>query len=162
MIDSGATFSPCGNYRYDLWRRWDMFNNSRVVFIGLNPSTADARQDDPTIRRCIGFAKRFGYGGLVMLNLFAFRATFPADMMKVPDPTGGRLHDFHLIRYAEEKHAVIAAWGSHGGYLNRDRDVLKIFPEVYCLGTTKDGFPKHPLYLRGDSELIEYSKKEVL
>lgn len=155
MLESGATFSQSGAYRYDLWRRWSMFGKT-LVFIGLNPSTADAKRDDPTVRRCIRFAQAMGYGGMVMLNLFAYRATLPSDMKQVDDPTGGPEHDQYLMKYAGEGHTVVAAWGVHGGYRGRDKQVLQIFGKVHCLGMTKEGFPRHPLYLKKDCQLKEY------
>ena len=88
MINRQTIFSPCRRYRYTLWRAWDMFNPGYVMFIGLNPSTADEVQDDPTIRRCIGYAKEWGYGAFCMTNIFAFRATDPRVMKAQADPVG--------------------------------------------------------------------------
>lgn len=150
---SGATFSSCRRYRYALWRHWDWQGYANcVAFIGLNPSTADETADDPTIRRCIGFAKAWGYGGLYMLNLFAFRATLPDDMKREPDPVGPE-NDEQLSYYQTHVGKVIAAWGKHGAHRGRQIDVTKVFRgPVYCLGTNGDGSPKHPLYLKSDTQ----------
>lgn len=142
-----AVFSPCRTWRYTLTRIWDP-KGTPITFIGLNPSTADETVNDPTIRRCIGFARRWGYGRMIMLNLFGFRATDPRDMKKAPDPVGPD-NDVWIRRLAEGIE-TIAVWGAHGHWLERDHQVLDLVGPVKCLGTTKEGFPKHPLYLRGD------------
>ena len=111
-LDNGAELSDCGLYRYLLTRTWDA-QCERVVFIGLNPSTADATEDDPTIRRIIGFARSWGYGGVDMLNLFAFRATDPSDLKAAVDPVGPK-NDRYLAEYTSRSHATVAAWGVHG------------------------------------------------
>ena len=121
------------------------------MFIGLNPSTADETQDDPTIRRCIAFAKAWGYSALCMTNIFAFRATDPKDMKAEEFPIGGHENDLSLHSLSESAGIVIAAWGVHGTHLDRNADVMKLIPNLHCLGTTKDGHPRHPLYLRKDS-----------
>lgn len=145
-----ATLSPCRRYRYDLWRRWS--SGPYAMFIGLNPSTADEQQNDPTIRRCIGFAKAWGYGALCMTNLFAFRATDPRDMKAAEFPIGGHENDLALRSLAESAGVVIAAWGVHGTHLDRAADVVKLIPNLQCLGLTKDGHPRHPLYLNADCQ----------
>jgi hypothetical protein len=144
--DRQTIFSPCRRYRYTLWREWDMFNPSYAMFIGLNPSTADEVKDDPTIRRCIGFAKEWGYGALCMTNIFAFRATDPRDMKAEPDPVGPN-NDQWLAECAKNASIVIAAWGAHGKHQARDEKVLKLIGNVNCLGITREGHPRHPLYL---------------
>lgn len=110
---TGAIFSECRRYRYALWREWDR-NAPQMIVIGLNPSTADERVDDPTIRRCIDFAKQ-GCGKLVMLNLFAFRATKPADMLAAVEPVGPKTNVV-LHSYARDSRTAVAvaAWGKHG------------------------------------------------
>jgi hypothetical protein len=123
-----------------------MFNPSYAMFIGLNPSTADEVRDDPTIRRCIGFAKQWGYGALCMTNIFAFRATDPK-VMKAASDTVGPDNDKWLSRCAKDAEVVIAAWGVHGSYLARDEKVLKLIGNVMCLGLTRGSNPRHPLYL---------------
>ena len=145
----GAEFSPCRTYRYSLTRGWDD-TLPCVMFIGLNPSTADETKDDPTIRRCIQFAKDWGFGGLIMANLFAFRATDPKDMKRAADPVGPD-NDSWLRELKDRAGLVIAAWGAHGTFAERSEKVLAMFPDAGCLGKTANGQPKHPLYIPGDS-----------
>lgn len=137
--------SPCRTYRYTLWREW-IGGDGYAMFVGLNPSTADETQDDPTIRRCIGFAKSWGYAGLCMTNLFAFRATKPEDMKAAADPVGPE-NDTHLRTLAAEAGVIVAAWGANGTYRGRDAEVQKLLPSLHCLALTKGGHPGHPLYL---------------
>jgi hypothetical protein len=160
---SGATFSDCKRFRYTLTREWDA-TLPKVAFIGLNPSTADETIDDPTIRRCIGFARTWGYGGLLMLNLFAFRATKPADMWKAwrrgVDIIGGAENWVAALQsYAKEQNCdrIIAAWGTHG--LGRGGEVSKSWLALECLGLNVDGSPKHPLYLKGDLVPVSYTAR---
>ncbi len=151
---SGAVFSPCDDYRFTLWRRWG--EGSVAAFIGLNPSTADEMKNDPTVRRCIGFAMDWGMGGMVMLNIFAYRATLPADMKAVNDPVGA-LTDEYLTRYADSADLVVAAWGVNGTHLDRGSAVARLISDLKCFGTTKHGHPRHPLYLRKDALPTPYS-----
>jgi len=116
------------------------------MFIGLNPSTADETTDDPTIRRCVGFARAWGYDALCMVNLFAYRATNPADMEKDVEPIG-TYNDYTLKKLASGAGIVIAAWGAHGTHLGRDAQVRALLPTLHYLRLTKDGHPGHPLYL---------------
>ena len=116
------------------------------MFIGLNPSTADETNDDPTVRRCIGYARGWGYAGLCVTNLFAFRATSPHDMKAVDDPIGPQ-NDKSLIEMAECAGVIVAGWGVHGAYLGRGEDVRNMIPRLHYLKLTKNGFPAHPLYL---------------
>jgi len=157
---STAEFSPCRAYRYTLTRRWAWGNP--FILIGLNPSTADEVQDDPTIRRCINFAKREGYGALLMLNLFGFRATDPKDMKAQQDPIGPG--NIPAIEKACRDAQVVVAWGTHGCHMDHDRKLyeclVRVGADVKCLGTTKNGFPKHPLYLRSDTPLIAYQGRK--
>lgn len=140
-----ADFSPCRRYRYTLWRQW-LGGTGYVMFIGLNPSTADEVQDDPTVRRCINYAKAWGYGSLCMTNIFAWRATDPRDMKAQDDPVGPE-NDMHLRECANHASIVIAAWGTHGAHMNRGAQVRAMLPELKCLRLTKHGYPAHPLYL---------------
>lgn len=144
VIERSAIFSSCGLYRYVLWRRWG--HGRYVMFIGLNPSTADETNDDPTIRRCVAFAKAWGYEALCMANLFAFRATDPAEMKKDIEPIG-TYNDSTLISLAQDAGIIIAAWGVNGSYKRRDLSVRAILPPMSYLRLTKDGHPSHPLYL---------------
>jgi hypothetical protein len=111
-----TTFSACRAYRYVLWREFGgLLDDSRyVMFIGLNPSTADETNDDPTVRRCIGYTSAWGYGALCMTNLFALRATDPALMLKADDPVGPD-NDTHLVEFARGADVIVAAWGSRRG-----------------------------------------------
>jgi len=137
--------SSCRRYRYTLWRIWNPALGY-VMFVGLNPSTADARSDDPTLRRCIDFARTWGYGGLCLTNLFAFRATRPADMKAAIDPVGPA-NDRHLKMVAGGASIVVAAWGVHGSHLQRDQTVRTMLGRLSKLKLTKRGQPRHPLYL---------------
>ena len=150
MLRSTATFSPCRTYRYSLTRVWDA-DLPRVAFIGLNPSTADETADDPTIRRCIGFARRWGFGSMVVVNCFALRSTYPKGLRRSSDPVGPG-NDRAIIRVVRSVDRVVAAWGAHGGYLDRDTRVLAMLPDdAMCLGVTLDGSPRHPLYLPSET-----------
>lgn len=148
---SGASFSRCGTYRYALWRVWDEAAPLLNV-IGLNPSTADATRDDPTIRRCVAFARRWGYGGVVVTNLFAFRAIRPVTLARAPDPVGPR-NDRVLSRHATRADGVLAAWGAKGSLRGRDAAVLAALRgrPLWSLGRTSTGAPRHPLYVRADA-----------
>ena len=150
---------PNKEYRYTLWRVWED-NRGYVQFIGLNPSTADETLDDPTIRRCVGFAKVWGYGAICMTNIFAFRATQPPDMFAATDPIGPE-NDFWLSRTAREASLIVAAWGIHGKYLDRNKDVMALIPEMKCLRFTKGGYPQHPLYLPKNTRLLEYNNDAI-
>jgi hypothetical protein len=148
----GAKFDPTGRYRYSLRRTWDSAL-PRVAFIMLNPSTADGRADDPTIRRCIGFARRWGYGSLIVVNLFAYRTPSPAVLARASGPVGPD-NDRHLRAAWSRSAAIVAAWGVHGSLLGRDLAVMALLARgrkpLLCLGTTQDGHPRHPLYLPAD------------
>jgi hypothetical protein len=144
QMETGAEISVCGRYRYTLWRRWA--TGPQVLFVGLNPSTADATLDDPTIRRCIGFAKAWGYGGLLMANLFAWRATDPRHMLAAADPVGPR-NDQALLEVHGKAALTVAAWGAQGSFLGRELVVRSLLPHLHVLRLTKGGHPGHPLYL---------------
>jgi hypothetical protein len=163
-VRSGAQFSDDRRYRYALWREWESGPTVRsFVVIGLNPSTADESEDDPTIRRCIAFAKREGCGRLVMLNLFALRATDPRVMKAHPEPVGID-NDGVIWRRTQpslgDQPIVVAAWGVHGVHRDRDMRVRQFAPPLVCFGVTKDGHPRHPLYLRADAPLVPYPPPE--
>ena len=152
QIMNTATFSDDEVYRYGLTRQWGDDSPEKFIWIMLNPSTADTLQDDPTIRRCISFTKREGYGGCMILNLFAFRATNPKMLLETNDPVGPD-NNFTLSRLLSEYSdaRVVCAWGTKGGMNNRNRQILRLLKHVdirpECLGKTKDGHPKHPLYV---------------
>jgi hypothetical protein len=150
-----AIFSPCRTYRYELWRIWDE-TRPYIMFVGLNPSTADETKDDPTVRRCIGYARMWGAGALCMTNIFAYRATDPEVMKRWGEPVGP-LNNSTLKRLAAGAVTVVAAWGSHGSHRCQGSIVRDMIPNLYCLGVTKSGHPLHPLYLRKDATLIKYN-----
>lgn len=139
-------------YRYSLSRIWDE-SLPPLTVIGLNPSTADETEDDPTIRRCVGYAKAWGLGGLIMLNLFAYRATNPQEMKAAPDPIGPDNDAF--LRVGADG-VFLAAWGAHGAFRGRGDSVRRLLwnRPLYCLGVTHKGEPKHPLYLRADLQPV--------
>jgi len=157
-MDTGARISLDRVYRYHLWRTWDD-DAPRFVVIGLNPSTADETVDDPTIRRCIGFARREGCGGLDMVNLFAFRATDPASMKAASDPIGDA-NDAVIAAVITTRASdrIVAAWGVHGAFLGRGAAVARTCPTLRCFGVTKDGHPKHPLYLSSSTPLVPFPR----
>lgn len=140
-----ADLSADRMYRYRLSRTWA--DGPRATFIMLNPSTADERADDPTLRRCIGFARRWGFGGLIVVNLYALRATRPADLWTAADPVGTE-NDRYLAGASETRGLLVAAWGAHAKR-ERVREVMALpgFEQLMCLRTTKQGHPSHPLYL---------------
>ena len=167
---SDASLSPDGRYRWWLRRRWATEGRS-LLFIGLNPSKADAKTDDPTLRRLIGFAKRWGYGELLVLNLFARRSPHPAALRTVTDPVGDR-NDAVLLEQAERwsRQSTIdlwLGWGAQGTLHQRNRRVLQLLDPFRCrrrrqcnrargaltLGLTRSGQPRHPLYARRDGML---------
>ena len=151
-----AEISECGRYRYSLDRRWG--DGDSVTFIMLNPSTADANKDDPTIRRCIGFAKGWGYDGLVVRNLFALRSTDKLALTKESNPTGG---DDHVLE-AKKAKLIIAAWGTFLPF-NRERFVHWEFRStpLYCLKKTKNGQPWHPLYVSASATPIPFNESAM-
>lgn len=165
LITSDALFSPCDAcpgparelcedpvhcpWRYRLIRRWDE-GLPMVCWIMLNPSTAGHERNDPTIRRCIEFSKRWGFGGMMTGNLFALRATDPAELKRNSDPVGS-YNDHHLADMSRKCAVTVCAWGSHPMVNGRAAEVLHLLAdigtEVRCLGRTKIGRPKHPLYV---------------
>jgi len=152
VTDSGASFSRCRVWRYLLWRRLTQRKRQRAIaFVGLNPSTADETKNDPTVRRCIDFARRWNFDLFYMLNAYAFRATDPAEMKRAADPVGKET-DKVLRAVASQCRLIVAAWGVHISD-ERERDVLSALNcSVRCLGRTKHGRPRHPLYLRKDTQ----------
>lgn len=140
-----ATFSTCRKFRYSLTRVWNS-DRPKVLFVGLNPSTADENVDDPTVRRCIGFARKWKYGGLILVNLFAYRSTDPSGLFEADDPIGPQ-NDRSILERSKSVDRIVVAWGTKGYFQNRAEQVLQLLPNASCLGVTKDGHPKHPLYL---------------
>lgn len=145
-MKADAKLSSCRNYRYALWRTWDD-TKPYAMIIGLNPSTADETQGDPTLTRCINFAKSWGYGGVCMANLFAYRATIPNDMKAAKNPIGLE-NDVWLAQLSEDAGIVVAAWGNDGSHLDRSSVVKATLPNLHCIKMNKSGEPAHPLYLK--------------
>jgi hypothetical protein len=148
-VTGGATFSRDRRFRYRLWRRWDG-SLPVVAFVMLNPSTADASQDDPTIRRCIGFARSWGFGGVEIVNLFAYRATDPRELRRMRHPVGPR-NDRAIAAATSRAAVTVVAWGA-GRPPERTARVARLLRgrDVRQLRLTKEGHPAHPLYLRKD------------
>jgi hypothetical protein len=151
-----ATFSPCRTWRYSLSRDacGDAAGGS-VVFVGLNPSTADERRDDPTIRRCIGFARRWGFGQLDVVNLYAFCSTDPR-VLRVAADAVGLENDRVLRQVLFRADLVVCAWGNAADP-RRAAEVLDWIGAPHCLGRTKHGSPRHPLYVRAATDPIPYT-----
>jgi hypothetical protein len=149
--------SECGKFRYHLTRIWDP-SAPKLGILGLNCSTADAVKDDRTICREMAFARRMGFGSLYKGNLFAFRATDPKKMKLAEDPIGPE-NDMWIKGIAGTVEKLVVAWGTHGTFKNRDREVYKLLHpmKLWCFGVTKDGHPKHPLYLLGDTPLVPWT-----
>lgn len=164
----GALFSDCRLYRWTLWRHWDAPRGvagappSLCAFVGLNPSTADEVQDDPTVRRCIRYAQQWGFSGMYMLNIFGFRATDPGVMRSQDDPVG--VDNDHWIRTIVSRcDQTVFCWGNHGLHRERSQAVCRLLGRLrsrrrvmYSFGLTGQGEPKHPLYLRKDAPLIPF------
>ena len=146
-VSKNAHISLDGQYRYTLEREWDT-GHGACVFIGLNPSTADAKEDDPTIRRCVAFAKAWGYKRLVMVNAYAFRVTDPKHLKKITDPVG-QVNDIVLRGVCREAKMVVACWGNNIERIRQD-NLLLMLDNLHVLRLTKKGFPAHPLYLPGN------------
>lgn len=189
-VSSGAVISKDERYRYHLWREWrspvladeqrhwrwirdnrnayalDGAGNRigephSMIFVMLNPSTADASIDDPTIRRCVGFARAHNYERIDVLNLFAYRATEPKELFSVVDPVGPDNIDHFKKVVMRWRGPVICAWGAHGHYINQDQTALGWLSgmKIYALKITKGGAPGHPLYLPADSPLIPFARE---
>lgn len=152
-----AIISECGRYRYWLTREWG--EGPLVTFVMLNPSTADAEQDDPTIRRCMGYARSWGYDGITVVNLYALRSTDPRQLWRADDPIGPS-NDQYLttaaMRAALDDAPIVAAWGANA---RSDRVLavraLRCMDRLSVLALTKAGTPRHPLYLRADLRPVQ-------
>lgn len=175
-VHKGALLSADSRYRYSLWREWrgthdpknwrwlggkdgagnDYGEPKSVLFVMLNPSTADAEKDDATIRRCVGFAKAWKYERIEVVNLFAFRATKPKDLFAAGDAAYAPDNQRRIEIAAHDSGIIICAWGAHGGYGEQDETVRGWLShkKLYALGFTKDGHPKHPLYLSADAQPV--------
>ena len=156
FIYKNATFSSCRTYRYSLSRVWDK-KKKYVLFIGLNPSTANEEADDPTIRRCVNYAKDWGYGGFMMVNLFAYRTTLPSNLKKVKYPVGSK-NDKYIVILSKKADITVAAWGNNGNLYSREKHVLHLVPSLMCLKINKSGQPAHPLYLKKGLKLTKFAR----
>lgn len=160
-MERDAVISECGKYRYLLRRAWD-HDKPRALFVMLNPSTADASVDDATIRSCIRLCKAMDYGALEVVNLFAWRATDPDELWKVPEPVGVKTAETAREALARCRTAI-CAWGAHP-FVDRNAISRRFYVEAieaahvraYCLGRTKSGAPKHPLYIKTGTPLEAY------
>lgn len=156
-VESSAIISECGRYRYQLARVWAA--GPIVGWAMLNPSTANASDNDNTIEKIIRFSKAWGYGGLIVANLYAIRSTDKARVRRVLDPIGPE-NDRHILDAARRCDLTVCAWGADGGYLGRDAAVLRLLVEAgiqpHYLRLTKGGKPEHPLYLPGDLTPIPF------
>lgn len=156
-IKSGATYSDCERYRFKLWREWS--DEPMVNFLMLNPSTATERDNDPTVERCQRRAERWGYGGLIVTNIFAFRSTDPRGL-KIDDPIGSG-NDAAILEAATESRLIVCAWGTHGVLHDRGNAVLELLrkqkrikDKLRALKVGKSGYPMHPLYLPYELEPV--------
>ncbi len=157
-MERGAILDQTGAFRYSLWREWGN-HAKRVGFVMLNPSRADASVDDPTIRRCIGFAKSWGFGRLEVVTLFAYRTAHPTELQQVNNPIGID-NDYYLANLQHQVDGIILAWGNRGTLHDRNQVALKLLGSqkpVYCLGTTQAGQPKHPLYVSSTTRLLPFT-----
>ncbi len=155
IVSGTAAFSPCGHYRWWLERVWQPAA-PRLLFIGLNPSRADGQRDDPTLRRLVGFGRRWGFGSLEVLNLFARVSPSPAVLRRAADPVGAQADAWLQQRLVAHPQALVwLGWGNQGAWRGRDRAVLALLQgrDLWALGLTAAGQPRHPLYVAGDVAL---------
>lgn len=154
-VESGAILDQSERYRYRLWREWNGALPT-LLFVMLNPSTADELAEDNTLRRCLGFARQWGYGRVEIVNLFAFRATDPARLVSASDPVGPE-NDAQIRAACATAQRVVAAWGAHPITKRRTEQVAALIgPQIDCLGVTRQGCPRHPLYVRADAPLMRF------
>jgi hypothetical protein len=147
-------FSPCRKYRYVLqYRRDELLADKPVMFIGLNPSTADETRLDATLTRILRFSLAWGFNGFIMLNLFGYRATNPRELRRIPDPAGPE-NDYWIEDSASKAELIVVAWGTLGRFRDRAETVAGRLSarKLYCVGVTGDGSPRHPLYVRSDAQ----------
>lgn len=161
----GAELSPDGLYRYTLTREWD--DGKCVAWLMFNPSTADTEQDDATIRKCVGFSKQWGYGRMVVVNLFAIRSRDPRAVALAVDPVGP-LNDYWIKKATAESREVICAWGcsdhippKFAGRINNATDLIPDEIPTMCLGRRKDGSPRHPLILAYSTPRVPYHREKT-
>ena len=153
ICDAGAVI--CGPYRYTLWREWDPAR-PRLLWVLLNPSSADSNRDDPTLRRCMAFSHAWSFGSLEIVNLYAWRTPSPSDLVRVPYPVGSE-NDRYIQEASLRASRIIVAWGAHKVVHGRDCEVLDLLNQpVWCLGVTRAGLPRHPLYLKREVALCPF------
>ena len=160
-VENVCHFSPDRRHRYRLVHQWNpLFGERLMLWIGLNPSTADEAKLDPTLTRIATFSKREGFDGFWMANLFGLRTPYPEEMMAAPDPVGPE-NDASLLAAADRCEKIVAAWGVSGVYQARADAVVRLFAgrKLWCLGTTQDGHPRHPLYVAGKQPLVRWEPK---
>lgn len=157
--NNGAEFSACRRYRYALWRIWDA-SKPLVMFIGLNPSTANESSDDPTIRRVIAISKNLGFGGVYMMNLFAFVSTDPKALLFNQHEKVGYQNNNYLKQVSQKCDKVFFAWGNFE-VNGRDTEVISMFPNAFALFINKNGSPKHPLYCKADIQPVPFSNQKT-
>lgn len=160
-IMNAGFISKCQKFRHYLTRKIDVDNDLVLTFIMLNPSTADEKKDDPTLRKCMGFCERLGYGNLIVVNLFDYRATDPKQLKIVSTPCSEKNMDF-VKAASEVADKVICAWGVNGTLYKQNEKVLKVLAKkgipVHALDITKHGHPKHPLYISYEKTPVFFRK----
>lgn len=160
LVQSTSGAVICGPYRYLLWREWHP-DRPGLLWIMLNPSTANETEEDPTLRRCMTFSRAWSYGKLEVVNLYAWRTPSPSDLACVPSPIGSE-NDCYIQKAALRAARIIVAWGAHPIAQERARQVLALLNQpVWCLGTTRAGHPRHPLYLRREAEPCPFEPKAL-
>ena len=157
-IKSEAVYSKCENYRYTLTRVWEQ-KKRKALFIMLNPSTANETKNDPTVERCERRARKLNFGSFCICNIFAWRETSPYNLMKKCKPVG-KDNNYHILDSVLSSDVIICAWGIHGTHINREAEVKKLLlnnnSQLYHLGLTKNGHPKHPLYIPYAQNIIPW------
>lgn len=159
FTESTAIISECEQYRYRLTRRWK--DGPSILWVMLNPSIADAEQLDPTLRRCLGFSKAWGYGRMVIANIYALRSTDPKRLLKHNHNPSNRINNQYIYQEALRCKKIVLGCGSHSMARDRLSEVTHVITNLagkkcYCLGTTQAGYPKHPLYVAGNTELVRF------
>lgn len=153
----GANFSPCRKYRFALWRIWDT-SKPLVMFIGLNPSTANETEADPTIKSVIRIAKHNGFGGVYMMNCYPMVSTDPSKLLTNSYPMEVIENELLLVIASQKCSEVVFAWGNFKVVQDtgRDQELIKLFPNAKAIAVNKNGSPKHPLYCRSNSPLVPF------
>lgn len=161
-MEMAAKFDRSKRYRFSLQRIWQP-ELELATFVMLNPSTADHVKNDPTITRCINLSRSWGFGGINVVNLFAYRTSSPAHLRKIARPVG-KENDRHIETNAANSARVILAWGNHGSWRGRNEEVLNLLSDfdLWCIGSTRTGQPKHPLYSPADVSLRKFEQTDIL